>query len=65
MDYISNSIYDNGVCYNMRIRKRKLKKGEHYIKAFDPTINKKVLYIVNSEGIATSVITGHQFQYKK
>lgn len=49
----------------MRIRKRKLKKGEHYIKAFDPTINKKVLYIVNSEGIATSVITGHQFQYKK
>jgi hypothetical protein len=34
-----------------------------YIKAFDPTIQKTVLFIVQGN-IATSTMTGHKFQLK-
>ncbi len=36
---------------------------ERYITAFDPTINRRVLFIVRN-GWAISVITGYKFRYR-
>jgi len=34
-----------------------------YIYAFDPLIKKRVVFVVRN-GIAVSLVTGHQFRYK-
>jgi hypothetical protein len=43
--------------------KRRLDTMTKYITAFDPTIKKRVLFMVKN-GWAISVITGYKFRYK-
>ena len=45
------------------VRKRRFDIMTKYITAFDPTIKKRVLFIVKN-GWAISVITGYKFRYR-
>ena len=48
----------------MKRGKSKKSKSAKYIFAYDPKIKKRVTYILEN-GIATSLVTGNKFKYKK
>ena len=47
----------------MANKKERNKSQRKYIYAYDPKINRRVVYVINENSIAISLFTGHKFKY--